>query len=163
MWSFFKKIIFIFIIFLVLFLLFFKKDFIYLFFEKGREGEREKLVCGWVSHTPHWGPGPKPRHVPWLGIELATLWFAGRHSILWATPARAIFIVYAVIVFSGFFSLPHPTPVPILLSVSGLCINVLWLILSPSLSHPPQLSGCCQSVSCINLFIFIAVTGSDIG
>ena len=28
------------------------------------------------------------RHVPWLGIKLVTLWFAGRHSIHWATPAR---------------------------------------------------------------------------
>ena len=24
---------------------------------------------------PYWGPGLQPRHVPWLGIELATLWF----------------------------------------------------------------------------------------
>ena len=22
-----------------------------------------------LSHTPYWGPGPQPRHVPWLGIE----------------------------------------------------------------------------------------------
>ena len=24
----------------------------------------------------HWGPGLQPRHVPWLGIEPATLWFS---------------------------------------------------------------------------------------
>ena len=29
---------------------------------------------------------PQRRHVPWLGIEPATLWFTGQHS---ATPARA--------------------------------------------------------------------------
>ena len=33
-------------------------------------------MCGCLSRGPHWGPGPQPRHVPWLGIELATLWFA---------------------------------------------------------------------------------------
>ena len=48
-------------------------------------------MCGCISHTLDWGPGPQPRHEPWLGIEPATLWVAGRHSIHWATPARAIF------------------------------------------------------------------------
>ena len=41
------------------------------------------------SHAPNQGPGPQPRHVPWLGITLATFQFAGRCSIHWATPARA--------------------------------------------------------------------------
>ena len=30
-----------------------------------------------------------PRHVPWLGVEHTALWFAGHHSIHWATSARA--------------------------------------------------------------------------
>ena len=30
-----------------------------------------------MAHPPHLGPGLQPRHVPWLGIELATLWFTG--------------------------------------------------------------------------------------
>ena len=37
-------------------------------------------------------------HVSWLGIQLATLWFAVQHSIHWATPAKAkfdIFLFYA--------------------------------------------------------------------
>ena len=70
--------------------LIFFKDFIYLFLEKGegREKERETSMCGCLSCTPNWGPGPQPRHVPCLGIELATLWFTGWH---WATPARALF------------------------------------------------------------------------
>ena len=42
------------------------------------------LLC-----APNWGPGPQSRHVPGLGIELATFWFAGWHSIHWATSARA--------------------------------------------------------------------------
>ena len=56
----------------------------YLFIsERGREGEREgeKHQCvretsiSCLSCTTNRGLGPKPRHVPWLGIELATLWF----------------------------------------------------------------------------------------
>ena len=68
-------------------ILFFFKNFIYLFLERKRG--RETLMCGCLSGTPYWGPVPQPRHVPRLGIELATLWFAGWHSIHWATPARA--------------------------------------------------------------------------
>ena len=30
-------------------------------------------MCGCLSHVPHQGPGPRPRHVPWLGIELVIL------------------------------------------------------------------------------------------
>ena len=37
-------------------------------------------MCGGLSHTPYWGPGPQSRCVPWLGIELATLWFAGQST-----------------------------------------------------------------------------------
>ena len=47
-------------------------------------------MCVCLSCTPYWGPGLQLRHGPWLGIELATLWFAGQHSIHWATPASAI-------------------------------------------------------------------------
>ena len=69
----------------------FLKILFILFLEKGRGGEREgeKHQCMVASHTP------PPRNVachnmyPRLGIELATLWLAGRHSIHWATPARA--------------------------------------------------------------------------
>ena len=70
---------------------FFLKIFIYLFLERreGREKEMERNISVWLPLThPHWGPGPQPRHVPWLGIELVILWFAGSHSIHWATPAR---------------------------------------------------------------------------
>ena len=47
-------------------------------------------MCGCLSCTPYWGPGLESRHVPWLGIKWATLWFAGQRSIPWATPARAV-------------------------------------------------------------------------
>ena len=71
--------------------LIFLKGFTYLFFREGKGGEkrgRETSTCGCLSRGPHWGPGLQPRHVPWLGIKPMTLWFAGCHSIHWATPAR---------------------------------------------------------------------------
>ena len=74
-------------------LFFLKILFIYLFLERkgkgGRERGRETSMCGCLSCAPHWGPGRQPRHVPQLGTKPATPWFAGRHSIHWATSARA--------------------------------------------------------------------------
>ena len=51
--------------------------FIYLFLERGREGEREgeKHRCVIASHMPPTGLQPR------LGIESTTLWFASQHSI----------------------------------------------------------------------------------
>ena len=61
-----------------------------LFLETGGGRDRERNIDVWLPLTrPYWGPGPPPRHVPWLGMEPTALWFAGRHSIHWATPARA--------------------------------------------------------------------------
>ena len=74
----------------ILILLFcFNISFIFREGEGGRKREGETSMCGCLSHTPHWEPGPQPRHVPWLGIEPATHWLTGWHSIHWATPARA--------------------------------------------------------------------------
>ena len=63
----------------------------FIFRERRWEGERERNINVWLllAH-PYWGPGPQPRHVPWLGIEPVTLCFTGWHSIHWATPARAL-------------------------------------------------------------------------
>ena len=74
-------------------ILFFKILFIYLYLERGKGGRkrgREISMCGCLWCVPYWGPGPQPRHVPWLGIEPVTLWFTGWCSIHWATPARAV-------------------------------------------------------------------------
>ena len=47
--------------------------------EEEREGEKHQcVVTSWMS--PNWGLGLQPRHVPQLGIELATLWFTGWQS-----------------------------------------------------------------------------------
>ena len=73
----------------------FYKDFIYLFLETGegrvKESERN-IECGCLTGAPYWGPGLLPRHIPWLGIESAILWFTGWCSIHWPTPARALFL-----------------------------------------------------------------------
>ena len=51
------------------------KDFIYLFLEKGKGRERRETSI-WEKHllpllcAPIRVPGPEPRHVPWLEIEL---------------------------------------------------------------------------------------------
>ena len=59
---------------------FFLRDFIYLFLERGWEGEREgeKQQCVVSSHTP---PTGDLTCNPRLGIEPVTLWFSGPHSI----------------------------------------------------------------------------------
>ena len=66
--------------------------FIY-FKERGREGETHGCVrdpvISCLSHTPNREPGRQTRPVPWLGIEPA-IQFMGRHSVHWATPARAL-------------------------------------------------------------------------
>ena len=80
------------------FAILFLKDFMYLFLERGewREKDGKKPQCEKERHWlvassvyPDQGPNQHLRHVPWLGIKLATLWFAGLHSIHWATPAKA--------------------------------------------------------------------------
>ena len=70
-----------------------KRFYLFIFRERGREGEREgekhqSVVC--LLLTPNYqGPGPNPRHMPGLGIEPATFWSAGQHWIHWATSVRA--------------------------------------------------------------------------
>ena len=46
-------------------------------------------MCGCLSCTPSWGPGLQPRHVSWLRIKPATLWFVGQRPVHWTIPARA--------------------------------------------------------------------------
>ena len=66
--------------------LFFLRFYLFISRERGWEGENHQCC---LSCAPHQGPGPQPRHVPWLGIKSVTFWFTGWHSIHWATPARA--------------------------------------------------------------------------
>ena len=85
-----------------LFLLIFKKYFIYLFLEigEGREKERERNINVWLPlMCPYWRPGPQSRHVLLVGIEPVTRWLTGQCSIHWATPARAHFFFLKFIFF----------------------------------------------------------------
>ena len=87
---------------------FFFKDYLLIFRERGRERKKgRETMCGCLSCSSNWGPGLQPRHVPWLGIEPATLWFTGRwtsgySSTHWAIPARATTLRFVIIsIFFG--------------------------------------------------------------
>ena len=70
---------------------YFLKDFIYLLLERGREGETEGEKHQCVVASREFATRDLARNLdtcPRLGIEPATLWFAGWHSIHWATPVR---------------------------------------------------------------------------
>ena len=87
---------------------YFFQDFIYLFLDRGdgmgKRG-RETSICGCLLHAPQ--PGPQPRHVPWVGIKPVTLWFSGRCSIHWDTPAWAhcqnILLLLSFVLFNSNF------------------------------------------------------------
>ena len=61
--------------------------FYLLFWERGREGERagEKHQC----FSPQLGTWPETQACALTGNRTGNFWFAGPHSIYWATPARA--------------------------------------------------------------------------
>ena len=88
-------------------------------------------MCGCLSCTPHWAPGPQPRHVPWMGIKLVTLWFTGWHSVHWATPARPLFSFLNFIFFVDTTDIPIYPPLPT--STQPSLLPSLW----PSPHHCP--------------------------
>ena len=66
--------------------------------KEGRKRGPKRNINVWLP-VPLLGtwPGPQPRHVPWLGIKLVTLWFEGRHSVHCATSARApLLLIWAI-------------------------------------------------------------------
>ena len=60
-------------------------------------------MCGCLSHVPYWGLGQQPKHVPWLGIKLATFCFADGPWIHLATLARVNynFFIYSTKEYEG--------------------------------------------------------------
>ena len=77
---------------------FFLRFHLFIFRERGREGEREgekhwcerSIHCLVASCThPSWGSNLQPRHVPWPGIEPVTFHFARWCPTHWASPVRA--------------------------------------------------------------------------
>ena len=88
---------------------FFKRFYLFIFRQRsGGEREGETAMCGCFLCTPYWGPGPQPRHVSWLGIEVVTLWFAGCCPVHWATPGKRTVFVY-IHANSALFPTPWPT------------------------------------------------------
>ena len=93
---------------------FFLRLHLFIFTERRKEGGSERnidvgeRVISFLSRAPNWGPGLQPRHVPWLGIQLVTLWFAGLCLIHWATPARehVCFNLKASLALSAFIPFP---------------------------------------------------------
>ena len=127
-------------------------NLIYLFLERGegREKERKTSMCGCISWTPYWGPGPQPRHVSWLGIEPVTFLFTGQHSIHRATLARAMcsfFQLSFLVFFSITIYFPY-TPSPL---QSSHCCPCPWVfcfcLIPPRISCSPWLSPCSPSMS----------------
>ena len=46
-------------------------------------------MCGCLLCAPYWGPGPKPRHVPYTGNRTSDPLFPKPALNHYATPARA--------------------------------------------------------------------------
>ena len=89
--------------------IFFKRFYLFIFRERGKEGERgkERSMCGCLSCGPHWGPGLQPRHVPWLGIKLVTLWFtACAQSTELHQPGLNFFLIWFLHIWLLKFFLP---------------------------------------------------------
>ena len=83
-------------------------------------------MCSCLFCAPNWEPEPEPRHVPWLGIKLVTLWFTDWRSIQWATPARA----------QSFFSYSYVYSSPTQISMSIPSPKTLyWSIWNPQSPH----------------------------
>ena len=90
-------------------------------------------MCGCLSRAPYWGPGPQPRCVPWLGIEQATLWFAGQH--LTTEPHQPeLVLVFLTEQFESelqtFSHLTHRTSVEISQEENYLCTSHRTIIMA---------------------------------
>ena len=86
-------------LFICSFVCFLKDLILFIYFREekgGRKRGRETSMCGCLSDGPYRGSGPQPRHMSWLGIELATLWFVDLCSVHWTTPARTCCLYFGL-------------------------------------------------------------------
>ena len=94
--------------FYYLLIILFLKDFLNLFLERRRQGERdeERHQCAIASCAPPTGDLPNNPGLCWrLGIELVTL--IGRHSIHWATVAGIFIILFSIPTTENLLLLQH--------------------------------------------------------
>ena len=63
---------------------FLKRFYLFIFRERGREGEEHRCVretsIGCLPHMPQPGTGPQPRYVPRPGTEMVTFCCVGQYS-----------------------------------------------------------------------------------
>ena len=67
-------------VYILTYIFLFLRLYLFIFREREKEGERNRekqhqLVSSLTSPTRTW---PQPRYVLWLGIKVATFWFAGQ-------------------------------------------------------------------------------------
>ena len=88
------------VVVLLFFLIFILTFYLFIFRERGRRRGREKHRCsretlmGCLSHNPNWGPGPWPRHGPWLGIWPTIFWFMGQHFNQLSNASQGNWVVF---------------------------------------------------------------------
>ena len=74
---------------------------------------------------PHWGSGPQPRHVPWLGIKPTIFWFAAcAQSTELYQPGLQIYLLQRTNIFILFFKILSDN-LSFLISVSPFPCNVI--------------------------------------
>ena len=132
---------------------FFRRRFFLYFWREGKGGTKSgrETFISCLLHALNGGPGLQPRHVPWLGSELVTSWFAGQCWIHWATPARAGMLNFLALPLGGQWgeTLNQCTPgkfqepkkgscrVKQLVSIHswvGLGLFTIWLLSLPSIT-----------------------------
>ena len=90
------------------FILFFNILFYFLETGEGREKKKERNINVWLLlMCPTEDLAHKPRHVPQQVIKPVTLYFTVWHAIHWATPARAIIVLFSIWTTVTLL-LPHP-------------------------------------------------------
>ena len=110
-------------------------------------------MCGCLLCAPYWGPGLQPKHVPWLGIEPATLWFTSRRPTHWATPARA---------YQSYFYLypnltTHCTECPLLLPLK----YIFYASSVFHFNHESPISSYCYYYFMTFIIIFLVTLNTD--